>query len=174
MSRVNVDLDFRNNQIRIYLYLSEIRAQNISVKLRAQTHAGSVAAGLGKMLELGIRRSLIDGFGLKIIHESVTPGQWLEALKRLPSQAQTLLFGRMMEWTLKGLNEQLKQHSQQFIAATEGPEDGLTLKITIAAPPGFAGLGQALKGKVLSLSDLKLSDGAPNLAMDIFPGYKHE
>lgn len=174
MSKVNIDLDFRNNQIRIYLYLSEIRAQNISVKLRTQTHTGTVAAILGKMLERGMRRSLTSGFGLKIIHESVTPGQWLEALKKLPSQAQTILLGRIMEWTLKGLPDQLKANAQQFIAATEGPEDGVTLKFIIADPPGFAELGQALKGKALSLTSLKLSDGAPNLAFNILPGYKHE
>jgi hypothetical protein len=174
MSKVNMDLDFRGNQVRIYLYLSEIRAQNMAVKLRKQTHVGTIAANLGRMLERGMRRSIISGFGLKIIDDSVTPAQWLEALKRLPSQAHTILLSRLKEWILTALSDQLKQHAQQFIAATEGPEDGVTLKITIDNPPGFTSLSQAFKGKGLSLASLKMSDGSPNVTISILPGRKHE
>ncbi|NYT02999.1 MAG: hypothetical protein GKC10_09640 [Methanosarcinales archaeon] len=171
-TNVNVVLDFPRNQIRVGLYLSEIRAQSIAVKLRQKAHVGLVAANLGRLLERGMRRALMNGFGLKIVHEAVTPDHWLGALRRLPSTVPQVLQRRLQEWVLKGLSDYLKLHGQQFISASEDPADGVTLSITIANPPGFAQLRQALKGKALSLASLKLSDGTPEMTISIAPGYK--
>jgi hypothetical protein len=174
-TRVSLTLDFRGNQILVYLYLSEIRAQELAVKLRQRAHLGAVVAFLGRHLERGMRSALTSGFGrVKIIHEAVTPCGWLDALQRLPSLVPRVLAGRLREWVVTGLADHLKQHAQQIIDATEEPADGITLVVTIANPPGFPQLRQALRGKVLSLGSLRMSDGKPAVSIRITPGYANE
>ena len=174
-TRVSLALDFRGNQIRVYLYLSEIRAQELAVKLRQRSHLGAVMAYLARYVERGVRSALTGGFGrVKIIHEAVTPRGWLDALQRLPSVVPRILVGRLREWVVTGLAEHLKQHAQQFIAATEAPADGITLVVTIANPPGFPQLRQAVGGKGVSPGSLRMSDGTPAVSIRITPGYTHE
>ncbi|NYT02121.1 MAG: hypothetical protein GKC10_05125, partial [Methanosarcinales archaeon] len=169
-TKVNVVLDFTNNKIRIGLYMSEKRAQSIAVKLSEGAHMGQVAAHLGRLLDRGMRGALMNGFGLKIVHGTVTPAQWLVALRRLPNNATKVLEQRLQEWVLKGLFEYLKLHRQEFIDASKDPADGVTISITIANPSGFVELRQALKGKALSLA--KLSEGNPVVTISTAPGYK--
>ena len=76
-TKSRVILDFPKNEIKFFLFLSEIRAQEIAVKLRQHTHIGVVMAHLQKPIERGLRRALTDSSGrLKIVHEAVTPDQW--------------------------------------------------------------------------------------------------
>jgi hypothetical protein len=82
--------------------------------------------------------------------------------------------GRLNEWVIKGLSDYLKQHSEEFIQAASDTADGVTFVISVADPPGFPQLRQALKGKVFSLSSLKMSDGSPSVKIKITPGYVHE
>lgn len=174
-TKLRLVLDFPKNEIRIRLFLSEIRAQEIAVKLRQHAHIGTVASRLGRIVESGVRRALIGGFGrLKIVHEAVTPDQWVGALRRLPSFVPQVLMGRLQEWVLKGLADHLKQRTEEFIKAAEDTADGVTLVIILGNPPGFPLIRQALKGKVLSPASLKMSDGTPEVKIKITPGYSHE
>lgn len=174
-TKLRLILDFPKNEIRVRLFLSEIRAQEIAVKLRQHAHIGSVTSRLGRIVEQGLRRALIGGFGrLKIVHEAVMPDQWLGALRRLPSLVPQVLMGRLQEWILKGLADHLKQRTEEFIKAAEDTADGVTLVIILGNPPGFPQLRQALKGKVLSPASLKMADGAPAVTITVAPGYSHE
>jgi len=174
-TRVRLALDFPKNEIRVFLFLSEIRAQEIAVKLRQHAHKGAVAAHLQGFVERGLRRALTGGFGrLKIVHEAVTPDQSSGALQRLPSLVPQVLLGHLKEWVLKGLSDHLKQRPEEFIKAAEDTADGVTLLFTVGNPPGFPQLRQALKGKGFSIASLKMSDGTPTVKIKITPGYAHE
>ena len=167
--------DFPKNEILIRLFLSEIRAQEITVKLRQHAHVGAVVARLGRIVRRGLRRAFAGGFGrVKIIHEAVTPDQWLASLRRLPSLVPQVLMGQLQEWILKALTDHLKQHSEEFIKAAENTADGVTLVINFSNPPGFPQLRQALKGKGTSLTGLNLSDGTPGAKIKIIPGFSHD
>ncbi|MFY9200599.1 MAG: hypothetical protein WAO81_06985 [Methanosarcina flavescens] len=172
---VRVILDFPRNEIEVRLFLSEIRAQEIAVKLRQHTHIGTVTARLQKPIKRGLRRALSGSPGrLKIIHEAVTPDQWSSAFQRLPSLVPMILLGKLNEWVLKGISDHLKQHSEAFIQAASDTADGVTLVVTVENPPGFPQLRQALKGESLSLPSLKMSDGTPTVKIRVTPGYSHE
>ena len=174
-TQVRLILHFPKNEIRVYLFLSEIRAQEIAVKLRQHAHMGAVTTRLRGLIERGLRSALRGSFGrLKIVHEAVTPDQWLGALRRLPSLVPQVLLGRMTEWVVKGISDNLKKRSEEFIKAAEDTADGVTLVITLENPPAFPQLSQALKGKGFSLASLKLPDGAPTVKIKIIPGYTHE
>ena len=175
LTQLRLILDFPKNEIRIYLFLSEIRAQEIAVKLRQHAHIGVVTTRLQRIIDRGLRRALRGAFGrLKIVHEAAVPGQELATLRRLPSLVSQVLLRRLQEWVVKGLSDQLKQRTDEYIKAAEDTADGVTLVITLENPPGFPQLRQALKGQGLSLASLKMTDGAPPIQIKIVPGYSRE
>ena len=109
---------------------------------------------------------------IKIIHEAVEPEQALGgALRRIPSAVLGVLRFKLREWILNALTDFLKQQSAQFIAASESPADGVTLLVTINHPPGLDVLRQALKGRIPSLGDFRLSGSAPEVTVSVAPGY---
>lgn len=174
-TQLRMILDFPKNEIRVYLFLSEIRAQEIAVKVRQHAHIGNVAARLRHFIERGLRSALRGSFGrLKIIHETITPDQLLGAVRRLPSLVSQVLQRRLQEWILKGITDQLKQRAEEFTKAAEDTADGVTMVITIGNPPGFPQLRQVFKGKLLSLASLRMSGAAPRVSIKIVAGYLHE
>jgi hypothetical protein len=165
---------FPKNEIVARLYLSEIRAQEIAVKLRQHGHMGVVMERLRRFIAHGVNRAFAANLGqLKIVHGAVIPGQPVNALSRLPSVVPQHLRGRVTEWVLKGLADHLQQHAQEFIRAAEDTADGVTLVVTLENPPGFRELGDALKGKGISLATLRLPEGEPTVRLSIHPGHRH-
>lgn len=178
-TKLRLIFDFPKNEIRACLFLSEVRAQEIAVKLRQNGHPGIVITRFAQILERRIERALAGRYGrLKLIHETTTPDQWLGKLKQLPALLPQMIAGRLKAWLLKGLSDYLKQHGRDFISAAENTADGVTLLITLSNPPGFAQLRQALKGKGLSLAMLnpllKMPDGSPTVKFKVLAGYHHE
>jgi hypothetical protein len=174
-TRVRLVLDFPRNEIRVRLFLSEIRAQEVAVQLRQRAHIGTVVARLQQYLERGLRSSLSGGFArLKIVHEAVGPEQWLGAVRGLPSVVPQLLQARLREWGLKGMAEHLRQKSDEFVRATEDTADGVTVVMTFANPPDFAGLRRALRGQGVSLASLRMSGKAPEVNLSVLPGHVDE
>jgi hypothetical protein len=168
-------LDFPKNEIRLRLFLSEIRAQELAVKLRQHAHIGAAVAQLQRYLDRGLRSSLTGAFArLKLVHEAVTPDLWVAALRRLPSIVPQMLRSRLQEWALSALADYLKRQPQEFIQAAEDTADGVTLLLTIGSPPGFPQLREALKGRALSLADLKLSGTKPSVKVQAVPGHADE
>jgi hypothetical protein len=173
-SRSWIILHFPNNEIIARLYLSEIRAQRIAVKLRQHAHMATVVNHLRRLVERGVNRAFAANIGLlKIVHGAVIPGQPIDALNRLPSLVPQVLRGRITEWLVKGLADHLQNHAQEFIKAADDTADGVTLVITLENPPGFRQLGEALKSKGVSLATLKLPEGDPTVKLSIYPGYRH-
>ena len=174
-TQLRLILDFPKNEIRIHLFLGEIRAQEIAVKLRRHAHTGMITMRLRQFIERGLRRATTGSSKrLKIIHEAVLPTQYTNAIRRLPSMVLQVLRGRLQEWFIKGLSDHLKQNAAEFIKAAEDMADGVSMVITLGNPPAFPQLRQAIKGKVLSLDSLKFSDGSPTVKFKIMPGYTHE
>jgi hypothetical protein len=172
-SRSRIILHFPKNEIIAYLCLSEIRAQEIAVKMRQHAHMGTVADRLRRFIDRGVNRAFAANLGgLKIVHGAVVPGQPVDALNRLPSLVPRTLRGRITEWLVKGLADHLQKHAQEFIKAADDTADGVTLVITLENPPGFRQLGEALKGKGISLATLKLPEGDPTVRLRVYPGHR--
>jgi len=171
-SRSRFVFHFPKNEIVARLYLSEVRAQEIAVKLRQHAHMGVVIERLHRFIHRGVNRAFAANLGLlKIVHGAVVPGQPANALNRLSSLVPKALRHRVTEWVVKGLAEHLPKHAQEFIRAADDTADGVTLVIILHNPPGFRELGEALKAKT-SLASLKLPEGAPTVTLRIHPGRK--
>jgi len=169
-------LNFPSRQIRVCIYVSEVKAQAIAVKLRQKAPIGNVLTILRGFVDRGLVIALgRGGHGrLKIIHETVSPEQALGgAIRRIPPLLLNRVRGHLREWLLKGLLEFLKSKATQFIAAADAPADGVTLIATIDNPPGWDLLRQALRGRVASLAGLKMSGGPPVVKIDVVAGHSN-
>lgn len=175
VSRARLVLDFPRNEARVYVFLSEIRAQEIAVKLRQHAHTGPVTARLRRIIDHGLGKAFAGSpRRLRVIHEATAPGRGAQALRRLPSIVPQVLKGRLVEWTVRSLADYLKQHGDEFTNAAEDTADGVTLIITLGNVPGFPQLRDALKAKTISISSLRLPAGDPTVKIQILAGYKYE
>ncbi len=175
---INVTLDTPGDQIRVCVYVSEVKAQKLAVRLRQQAHAGSLAVGFSKFVARRLPR-ILHGWRprrLRIVHPGLPPGQSPAAvLARLPSVVPPVFIAKLQEWLVHGFAEFIKTQSQKILAATEDPADGVTLRFTIENPPGLKELGQTLVDKGPSsttVADTIGKGGPPNIRVDIVPGHK--
>lgn len=173
-SGVRFRLDLRSGEVRVRVYLSEIKAQALAVKLRQQGHAGAASIPLRALLERDLACVFRGGCQgrIKIIHESVGPQQALgAALQRIPPALLDAFSPRLQQWIMKGLADFLKQYPQQVLAAADAQKDGITLVVTIGNPPGLDLLRQALKGRLGATSPVKIEGPEPALTVTVVSGF---
>lgn len=175
---INVTLDGPQDQIRVCIYISEVKAQKLAVRLRQQSHMGALAVSFNKFLARRLPR-ILHGHRpkrLRIVHPGIPPGQSpASVLQRLPGTVPQVLITKMQEWLVQSFTEFIKTQSQKFLAATEDPADGMTLRFTIEHPQGLKELGQALVDKGPSGSKVAetLGQGSqPTTRTEVFAGHK--
>jgi hypothetical protein len=177
-SHINVTLDGPQDQIRVCIYISEVKAQKLAVRLRQQSHMGALAVSFNKFLARRLPR-ILHGHRprrLRIVHPGIPPGQSpASVLQRLPGLVPQVLITKMQEWLVQSFTEFIKTQSQKFLAATEDPADGVTLRFTIEHPQGLKELGQALVEKgppATSISGTIGTGSQPNINVEVSPGHK--
>ena len=175
---INVTLDGPQDQIRVCIFISEVKAQKLAVRLRQQSHLGSLTVGFNKFVARRLPR-ILHGHRpkrLRIVHPGIPPGQSPESvLQRLPGIVPQVFITKMQEWLVHGFSEFIKTQSQKFLTATEDPADGVTLRFTIEHPQGLKELGQALveKGPAGSKIAETIGKGSqPNIRVEVLPGHK--
>ena len=177
---LTVILDGVRDQIRVCIYLSEVKAQKLAVNLRQQSHTGSLAAGFSRAVARRLPQ-ILHGHRpkrLRIVHPGIPPGAPASSLlQRLPGIVPREFAARLQEWLVQGFAEFIKTQSQKFFAAAEDPADGVTLRFTIEHPQGLKELGQALVGKSPAVSKAAetIGNGSPaNIRVEVFPGHHCE
>jgi hypothetical protein len=167
--------DFPGDRIRLFLFLSERRAQESAATLRKQGHAGTVAMTLKSLLERGLNAVSNAGGGgrLRLIHEALSLEEARgAALGKLPGRLMQAFTARIGEWTLSALTDYLAAQTARFIAATEDAQDGVTVIVTLANPPGMAALRKALDGASAN-GDGRASGGPAAVQVDVQPGFRN-
>ena len=172
---VKMALDGTRDEIRVCIFLSEAKAQRLVLRLRRQSHPGSVAAAFQKYL--APRLALVlrgERPGrVRIIHSGMTSGA---ALRRLPNDVAATLVARMSETLVTAFADFAKTQSQRIVAASEDTADGITLRFTIARPAGLQQLFKALQpnGNAGGVADAILRGTKPDVRIEVEPGYKSE
>lgn len=147
LARVHVTLDVPADVVRVSVFLSEVKAQRLAVRLRQQAHVGSLTVGFHKLLGRRLPHVLHGRRPrrLRVVHPSVLPGAAATAiLGRLPSLVPQAFILKMQEWLTTAFAEFGRTQAQAYLTAAESPEDGVTLVFTIGNPPGLAGIGRLL------------------------------
>jgi hypothetical protein len=175
---VNVTIDVPKDQIRVCVYISEVKAQRIALRLRQQSHAGSLTVAFNKLIARRLRHILHGQRPkrLRIVHPGIPPGQTPVAIfQKLPGVVPQVFIAKVQEWLVQGFSGFIKTQSQQFLAAAEDPSDGVTLRLTIEQPQGLKELAQALVEKGPSgakVAEMMGKASQPNIRVEVFPGHK--
>jgi hypothetical protein len=174
--QVQVRLNFPQDQVQVNVFLSEAVAQAIATDLRGRAISKAISR-VRSVLKLRLK-TILSGkhqSHLKIIHGKVLPQESRgRKLRSLPSIVRETLAKRLNEWIGQSLSTYLQQKPQDFIAASENPADGVTIKITFTNPPGFAALRKALRGETANLQDMQTAPGMPDANIQITPGFSRD
>ena len=176
LTHLNVTLNGVDGRLKVCMFISETRAQRIAVRLRQQTHAGSLAVGFHRLIRRRLpgilhgrhrRRLRIVAAGVPLMSQAI--------LRKLPGIVPRAFIAKVEEWLLHGFAEFLKTQSQKFIAAAEDPADGLTLRFIVEHPQGLKELCQALASggsDASKIADAVNRGGRPIVRVDVFPGHR--
>jgi hypothetical protein len=171
-----IRLDFQSDQIGVYFFLSETRAQQLAVSLRKQTHAGTMITTLKRIIKRGISPTL-GGLRPKYLQivGGLTPGQSSgSALQQIPGTVRQSLSRALEGWLLTALADDLKQNAQSFIKASEDPADGITIKFMLSQIPGFSQVRTMLKTKQPAPSNLGFQSGKPTVKVTVGSGFRRD
>jgi hypothetical protein len=166
-------LDFPGDRIRLQLFLSEQRAQELAAALRKQGHAGAVVTTLANFIERGLAAATGGNIAghIRIVHEALSLEEARgAAFGRLPKSAIQAFVARIGEWTLTALTDFFSKQSARLIAATEDAKDGVTIIITISNAPGMAAMRKALAGAPAN-GDAGLAGAPASVQIDVVPGF---
>lgn len=153
VTRLQVTADFPADEIRVRAFVGEAAAQEIAAALRK---GGSPGAAIHKLRalfksELGVLAGDDNKRLLRFVLEKTPGGPEPDTLARtaLRAMRRTLrrqLGVKVIDWLWARLAELLEKQSTQFVAATEGPEDGVTILVTFHNPPGLQALRKVMRG----------------------------
>jgi len=171
-TRLHTVLDFPADRIRLYLFLSERRAQELAATLRKQGHAGAIASRLKAFIDRGLAAAAHGNITgrIRIVHEAVSlPEARGAALGKPPAAAVQAFTARIGEWTLTALTEFFTAQAARFIAATEDAKDGVTVIVTLTNPPGMAAMRGAVGGA--ASTGTASTKGKAETQVDVAPGF---
>ncbi len=179
-SDVNVALDFRKDEFRVCVYLSEADAQEIAAKIRSRDLT-SVLVLAKKVYEAGVQVALGGDIRrhVKVLSELPTQEQLFGVgLKQLTAEVRDRVTKAVAAWVGQALAEYLKAGAGEFVTATEDPADGVTMVVHIVNPPGAPLVRRLLKGEGIDAGALKdvgsLFKGKPQLSVNTVPGFRFE
>jgi hypothetical protein len=175
--RLDVTLDTAKDQMRVCVFLSEVKAQRLAVRIRQKSHVGSISVGFDRLLGRRLPPILRGKRPrrLRLQHAGVAPGAANgPALEKLLTPVPPVFIAKIREWLVQAFTDFLKTNAQKFLAASEDPADGVTLTFTIEQPPGLKELGQALSGKGTgSAVETAVAQGRqPSVRVDAVSGHR--
>ncbi len=132
--------------------LERTRGSGIAARLNSGGGIPTILVALKEVLSSGVKAALSGNLQgrVRIVHEAVDQQGFLgAALKRVGGIVLEKFAEKVVEWSLKALADELQKGAAAFVAATQDQADGVTVRIVLRSPPGFAALRAALKGKSL-------------------------
>lgn len=173
-----VTADFPADEIRVSAFVGEAAAQEIAAALRKNGSAGTAIHKLRALFrsEMGVLAG-DDNKGLLRFVLEKAPGGGPEpdtlartALRAVRRSLRKQLGLKVIDWFWARLAEMLEKQSAQLVAATEGPEDGVTILVKLHNPPGLQALRKALRGSAPSSLDAWPPPHLPNATVRFVAG----
>jgi hypothetical protein len=175
---VNITLDSVQDQVRVHVFISEVKAQKLAVRLREASNLGLITAGFQRAISNRLGR-IFSGQAparLQVVNAAMRPGQSPAlALQNLPPIATQTFVAKLQAWLLQAFAQFIKTQAPRVIAATEDTPEGITLSFTLEHPPGLKALGQAMveRGAAGSAIAEAIAKGAaPTTRVEVFAGHR--
>lgn len=171
----HVTFDFLQNQIRLATFIDEDQAENISLMLRRGAGIGETVRPIRKIYKNGLERAFGSGaeHQIQIIHGRYFVNRNTGIILRLvPSFWIDQIKGLLLNWMDRELFRSLPEVKSQCITATNNPALGITISLTVIAPPFLMSLNKLLAGQPVTVTD-KLNNRPGEIVLKIIPGNWH-
>ncbi len=178
-SETNMNLDFANNRISVFSYLSEAVSSEMAGHFRNGRSLDDVISGIRKSLDHDLA---------EILNNASTPQL---QLRRAPQSRDNLLsivvpmlksngrsLGRIItQFVVRSLVSQVRNKEQEFsshfLEATNDPADGVTLRFNLTqADDFFASLSGSANAREQGLAKLLEGGLSGSFSMAILPGFQ--
>ena len=149
LSTTTAAIDLLRSELRIAIYLGEAQSQDIAARLRRNEPLGAALSGLRSIYAEGLG-SVLSPSGrrrLRIVGETEAPMRE-QSLTLVHSPGADGVVGLVLtRWTRRVLAAQLRNRRDAFLAAAAAPQDGVTLVVRFANPPGLSTIVQLARGR---------------------------
>lgn len=178
-SDVNVALDFRRDEFRVFVYLSEADAQVIAAGIRRRD-VTSVLLVAKRIYEAGLQVALGGDIArhVRVLGETAPEQLFGIGLKQLTANVRERVIKAVVAWVGQAIADYVKDGAGELLAAVENPADGVTLIVRIVNPPGAPLVRRLLSGEgagAAALADLpSLFRGRPKLSVSTVAGFRFE
>lgn len=175
---VGVTLDRPQDRIRVCVFVSEVKAQKLALRLRDAAGAGTVATAFHRWMGRRLERIFLGtAHGrLKVVHAGLRPGPVSDAaLVNLPQSVRQAFMARLHEALVRGFAEFAKTQSARLLSAAGDAEEGVTLRFIVEHPQGMKEFVQALmeRGAPASSAAATIAGAGPaTVRVDVFPGHR--
>jgi hypothetical protein len=177
-SELTAHVDFPRSEIRVRLYVGEPAAQNIATALRKSPRGAVLVHGL-RQLFAGDSNRLASPNNEGVLRIAVDPPgpDDRASLASVAKEGQRggirrELGAKIVEWTWVRLADFANQKADDFVRATEAPDDGVTLLLVFGNPPRMPALRRLLRGGAASADDRWPPDETPGAKVHIWAGHR--
>jgi hypothetical protein len=175
-SQAGVTMDFPKSEIRVHLYFSEADAQETAACLRKKQPVGAVLAKVQRLFGTAIGRALSghDRRLVKVIHEALSQDEFVgPGLRRLRSAVRARLGRRLHLWVTRALADLFEKRAGEFTTAAEDPAPGVSVVVTLSAPPGLPALRRMFAEAAAAEALAENFAGAPGgVKVEVSPGLR--
>jgi hypothetical protein len=182
LSQTTATVDLGRKRITVAIYLAEAQAQAVAARLRRKEPIGASLRTLRPIYSAAVR-SLVSPAGrrrVRIVGETEADPAGEEFVAVPGLRPPTGIIAKVLiRWTRGVIAAGLDRQRDEFIAAASAPNDGVTLVVTIDAPPGLAAIAPLLRGRIAAnrsaieaLRTLGRTTRAPTGSIEIVPGYR--
>jgi hypothetical protein len=171
-------VDFPRDEMRVRIHVGEPVAQSIATELR-RTRRGAELVHRLRLLFASATAELASAQNDAVLRITIDPPgpDDRASLATVTRHGQhgairRELGAKMVEWTWIRLVEFAKQNADDFVRATEQPQNGVTMVVTFRSPPRMAALRKVLRGGSPSAEDRWPPRETPAASIRVFAGAK--
>ena len=177
---LRMTLDALRDEVRVCLYYSEVRAQQLAIALRQNADAGMLAARFDRRLARRLWHLLFGNarHRLRIVDAALPPGPGAAVrAQHLPPAPTRAFAARLRAWLTKSFVDAVQTQRDAILAAIEDPREGMTLRFTVRQPPGLKALTQAVANPgpagpaAPALADTIAKAAAPQVQFSVVAGH---
>ena len=166
-SEVNVRIRLAANEIRVALFLSEPRAQEVSRLISSGAPLPLVLKAVRQVATEMLKTLKQTGPLNHVVIERETLEAESLTLGPLLKIVSDQVLGRLLDWTMSHISDFLRTRASAFLAAADDRKYGVTILVAFREIPLLAAIRQAVRGNPLALASSLSNSAQPAASADV-------
>lgn len=171
--RINITLDQPAGRARVCVFLSEVKAQKLALRLRDAASLGLITSGFQHWITRRLQAVLLGQSRgrLRAVQPGLPPGRVsAKALADVPASLRQAFAAQLQQALVTAFAGFAKTQAAAFTTATQNAADGVTLRFVVEHPAGMGELLQALAGR--GAAGVAAPTAMPKVQVEVFPGHR--